>query len=211
MPREFGEWDGERVRGAVWDIGVDSFGHVGGRLLWDALGVPEPPAEFCGRARRHIDDVVSADGCALAQQHAESAGHKHRRVFAYAEYDLEPPPGEPEIRGRMLFENGFRTLRTSHRWLQHTPLPINSWVDRSLCSEAQMMATFCSQLKQEGLADADNTELNSMLHGSLYVYTSAPPCMSCVGVLWQFRLLFRGVEFRFSSGSGRGLDAWMKQ
>mmetsp|Transcript_82442 Transcript_82442/g.233828 ORF Transcript_82442/g.233828 Transcript_82442/m.233828 type:complete len:210 (+) Transcript_82442:277-906(+) len=209
MPRGPGGWDGERARGAVWDAGVDSFGHVGSRLLWDALGVPEPPAEFCGRARGRIEDAASAGGAPA--QHAESAGHRHRRVFAYAEYDLEPPPGEPEIRGSMLFENGFRALRAGQRWLQHTPLPINSWVDRSLCSEAQMMAAFCSQLKQEGLADADNTELNSMLHGSLYVYTSAPPCMSCVGVLWQFRLLFRGVELRFSSGSGRGLDAWMKQ
>merc|ERR1712137_1013872 len=103
--------------------------------MGDALGVGEAPGDFCARARQHIEEVTREDGDALALQPQGTMSRKHQRVFAYAEYDLEPPPGEAKICGKMLFENGFRTARAGERWLRHTPLPVNSWVDRSLCSE----------------------------------------------------------------------------
>mmetsp|Transcript_121613 Transcript_121613/g.378105 ORF Transcript_121613/g.378105 Transcript_121613/m.378105 type:complete len:212 (+) Transcript_121613:1-636(+) len=210
MPRGRGAWDAERIRAAVQATHLDSFGHVGSRLLWDRLGVPEAPLEFCGRAERCIEQVLLKDSSALAQQTTGAGWRKHQRVFAYAEYDLEPPPGEEEIRGRMLFENGFRAIRGDQRWLKHTPLPLNSWVDRSLCSEMQLLTILCTQLNLEGLAAADDAELNETLRGSLWVYTSSPPCISCVGVLWQFRLLFPNMELQFSSGSWRGVEAWTR-
>lgn len=191
LPRHFGNWCPEHVHEMVWAIKVDTFGHVGSRLLWGALGVAVAADDFCARAHQHIDEVIQEDTKAWALQPAGTPGRRHQRVFVYAEYDLEPPAGEPEIKGRMLFENGFRTVRAAERWLWHTPLPVNTWVDRSLCSEAQMMTVFCTQLKAEGLADISNDALN--------------------GVLWQFQLLFRHVELRFASGSGRGLHAWMKR
>lgn len=249
MPSKFEDWDEEQIRATVWANHVDSYGQIGSRLLWDALGVLEAPSDFCERARQQISEVTAGDRAALENEdvntnkrkkmeqsesrvdggaiHEERIGfideemskchegkkvsvkggtRKHHQVFAYAEYDLEPPPGEQEeIKGRMLFENGFRTVRAQERWLKPTPLPISTWVDRSLCAEAQMMQTFCTQLKLEGLGDLGNTALNELLHGSLYVYTSKPPCISCVGTLWQFQLLFKNVKLRFTSASGRGL------
>jgi len=215
IPPRIEDWDPERVRATVWDLRVDSFGHVGSRLLWDALGVPQAPADFAERARRQIEEVNAADGDAFLRDAEEkttaATGKKHQRVFAYAEYRLEPPPGDdPElIRGRMLFENGFRSMRSDLKWFKHTPLPVNTWVDRSLCAEMQMMTEFCTQLKKENLAGRE--EVNELLRGDLFVYTSTPPCVSCVGVLWQFKLYFRHVDLRFVSGSGRSLEAWMRR
>merc|ERR1712028_162690 len=142
-----------------------------------------------------------------------SAGRKHQRVFSYAEYDIEPPMGESEIRGQMLFENGFRSIRANIKWLKCTPLPVSSWVDRNLCAEMQMMTTFCSLLLKEGLAGEPdlNSNLNAMLRGNFMVYTSIPPCLSCVGVLWQFALHFPGMQLHFANGSGCRLDSFMKR
>merc|ERR1712146_215733 len=37
-------------------------------------------------------------------------------------------------------------MRGEAKWLRHVRLPINAWVDRSLCSEVQMMTEFCTEL-----------------------------------------------------------------
>lgn len=191
-------WDAEAVRLHVAGLKVDTFGHVGSRLLWDDLGVSLASAAFVARAQRQITEQL-ADVSQLSTVMPD--GRKHQRVFAYAEYDLEPPPGEPEILGRMLFENGYRSMRGDQRWLKHTPLPLNTFVDRRLCAEHQMMTEFCTQLKRENLAG--DPELNDLLCGHLSVYTSLPPCISCVLTLWQFKMLFNQVDLRFSSDSQR--------
>eukprot|EP00747_Dinoflagellata_sp_TGD_P142893 gnl/TRDRNA2_/TRDRNA2_176308_c4_seq7.p1 gnl/TRDRNA2_/TRDRNA2_176308_c4~~gnl/TRDRNA2_/TRDRNA2_176308_c4_seq7.p1 ORF type:complete len:314 (+),score=49.47 gnl/TRDRNA2_/TRDRNA2_176308_c4_seq7:221-1162(+) len=209
MPKKGEPWDQEVMKQAVWDIHIDSFGHIGSRLLWDALGVAETSNQLVKNAQKQIDDIIREDDAVLVPKSMEQgSSRKHQRVFSYAEYELEPPADEQGmICGKMLFENGFRTTRADPRWFKHTPLPINTWVDRSLCAEAQMLAEFCTQLQKEGLAG--NPDLNALLHGTLAVFTSAPPCLSCVGVLWQFKLSFPNVELQFSSGVGRGLEAWM--
>ncbi|CAE8628100.1 unnamed protein product, partial [Polarella glacialis] len=215
-PKPFAAWDPDHAKSAVWALKVDGFGIAGSRFLWDRIGVPEASMDFCARARKEISEPLADEAEALADL-GPSAGtsRKHQRVFAYAEYDLEPPPGEAEIRGKMLFENGFRTtrVRADQRWLRPTPLPINSWVDRSLCAEMQMMGVLCSQLQVEGLAEFGNQELNSLLLGRVDVYTSAPPCISCVGSMWQFKRHFPNISFHFSCSSGRDgkTEAWIRR
>lgn len=210
FPLQLEDWDSERFKVAIWNLRVDSFGTVGTRALWDVLGVRKAPGDFCIRAELEIDKVTAEDGDAfLSGSDDQASGRKHQRVFAYAEYDLEPPLMESEIRGQMLFENGFRGVRADIDWLKHTPLPVSSWVDRSLCAEMQMMTSFCLKLMNEGLAGT--AELNAMLHGRLMVYTSIPPCLSCVGVLWQFALHFQRVDLQFANGSGCRLESFMKR
>jgi len=195
-------WDAEAVRQLVAGLKVDTFGHVGSRLFWDCLGVLPASEDFVARAQRQIaEQLADPEIAELTAGVQRDTGRKHQRVFAYAEYDLEPPPGESEICGRMLFENGYRSMRGDQRWLKHTPLPLNTFVDRRLCAEHQMMTEFCTQLKRENLAGS--SELNDLLCGRLYVYTSLPPCISCVLTLWQFKMLFAQVELQFSSGSQR--------
>lgn len=198
------------MRAALRDMHVDGFGHRGSRLIWNAVGVPAAPPSFCERAQQQISETIAVDGLAVASQVLEhdigaSCGpRKHRRVFAYAEYDLELVPGAAgRIQGKLLFENGFQSARANAQWFRHTPLPINTWVDRSLCAEAQLLAAFCTQQLADGRPP-------NALKGRLRLYTTSPPCASCVGVLWQFRLLLRNLELEVESGSGRGLEAWAK-
>jgi len=187
FPHNVEDWDEEAVRLMVYSLRVDGFGHVGSRLLWDILGVPEAPDDFRARAAENIREIGLADLRAAGAEGGRSQ-ERRRRVFSYAEYDLEPPRGEDPIQGRMLFENGFRDMRGDAKWLKHTPLPINHEVDRSLCCEIQMLTEFISQLRREGLAGTD--ELNQALEGRLLVFTTCPPCISCVGILYQFQLYF---------------------
>lgn len=210
MPLRHEDWNSEKPKAIIAKLHVDSFGTVGTRLLWDRLGVLEAPAEFCLRAEEEIGKVNAEDRAAfISDAEDQVSGRKHQRVFAYAEYEIEPPPGEAEITGKMLFENGFRGVRAETNLLQRMQLPVNSWVDRSLCAEMQMMTMFCCQLAKEGLAGGP--ELNAMLCGRLLVYTSIPPCLSCVGVLWQFLMNFPGMELQFANGSGCRLESFMKR
>lgn len=208
MPQRIEDWEEERIKDAVRRLKVDSFGATGSRLVWDELGISKAPSDFEARALQHISELgLTSTGA----QPASEAGseRKHKRVFAYAEYSLEAPvEGEEPIEGKMLFENGFRCMRGDARWLRHVKLPINSWVDRSLCAECQMMTEFCTELARDNLAGTP--ELNALLKGTLYVFTSSPQCISCLGVLRQFQLLFPAVTMFISHGTGRGMEAWLK-
>lgn len=167
----------------------------------------EASLEFCLRAQAEIDKADASDTLASNHDgHDGVSGLQHQRVFAYAECDIISPHNEPDVKDCMLFENGFCGTSIDTSMLNYTPLPLNSFVDRSLCAEAKMMAAFCDQLKQKGLAGGSS--LNERLLGRLQVYTSQAPCLSCVGVLWQFHLHFPSMELCFSNGRRRRLQSF---
>merc|ERR1712046_514785 len=86
----------------------------------------------------------------------------------------------------------------------------NSNVDRSLCSEHQLLRSIVQDL----LDGADSSqqghnndgalfrqeEVLGSADGWLYLFVTGAPCLSCVGTMRQFQLLLPGVCFRVSIG-----------
>ncbi|CAE7360721.1 SBE2.2 [Symbiodinium sp. CCMP2592] len=123
-------------------------------------------------------------------------GWRRPRILAYAEYTFT---GARTKRGSLLFENGLRVdgWVADHRWLTPTDLPLSRWVDRALCAEAQLLTSLCQQRELVNLT------------GEVELYTSSPPCLSCLGLFFQFRGVFPHATLRFSCGLVRAWEAWV--
>jgi len=183
-------WDADLASTAVQIFKMDSLGRRGSRMLLGKLGIPEASPEFVGRAENKISQARTSD--ALPQ--SPGYGWRRTRVLAYCEYRFE---GDTAT-GSLMCENGLHGegLAGHLRWLTPTQLPLSSWVDRALCAEAQLLSLLCTQRE---LAN---------LHGEVELYTSAPPCLSCLGIFVQFSAAFPKATFRFSCGLARGWQAW---
>ena len=88
------------------------------------------------------------------------------------------------------------------RWLAPTPLSVGASVDRSLCAEFQVLAHVCDSI----LEDCPVSERRH-LPGTVWLFISAPPCLSCVAAMCQFHMLFPSAHFEvtwiadYSSGA----------
>lgn len=181
----------------VEDFELDNFGSFGGRFLLDSVGIQEGPSEFAERAARLV--------VAHQEEHAStwwrSDGLLHQRVVSYAEFCLEPPArlNERPLQGHRFQQNGYHGTRSGPGWLCATPLPINHLVDRSLCSENQLLSGICEELAGARTAGSAVERLRGA-QGWLHLFVTGAPCLSCVGAMRQFSLLLPGVEFRVTIG-----------
>ncbi|CAE8669368.1 unnamed protein product, partial [Polarella glacialis] len=80
-------------------------------------------------------------------------------------------------------------------WLKPITLPVNPNVDRSVCAEFQVFNELCDLVHQEGLAD--NMEECALVGGCVNILVSTTPCLSCVGAVMQYSLLFPNVDLAF--------------
>jgi len=182
-------------QGLVSDFEVDNFGSKGDRFLLDTLGIFEGPQTFTKKGAQLVIEYQ--------QQHAESwwrsEGLLHNRVVSYAELDLTPPGhGATSIAGARYQQNGYQGSRLVSDKILPTQLPFNHNVDRSLCSEFQLLTGVCQDLLQSQKGDV--VRFLAQVQGWLRLFVTGAPCLSCVGAMRQFQLLLPRVTFEVSIG-----------
>mmetsp|Transcript_25931 Transcript_25931/g.79705 ORF Transcript_25931/g.79705 Transcript_25931/m.79705 type:complete len:86 (+) Transcript_25931:1-258(+) len=64
-------------------------------------------------------------------------------------------------------------------------------VDRTLCSEFQLLSELCDLLQATALAV--NPAQAQELRGHVHVFVSCAPCLSCILAIWQFRWILPKV------------------
>jgi len=204
----------------VRDVRIDNFGAWGTRLVLERIGFREPPPDFVERALRQIrlglgSVGAGADDRRTADAEGALAGTAlvHRRVFSYAEYEVEATSDDSGsgrlVAGSIIKENGRRDrnaeerlvggTRTSVTWPALKPLasPISSLVDRSLCSEFQVLR---SMPEEAAMAAAPVKLPPPPLRGRLRLFVSTAPCVSCIWALRQFQLLHPSMQLEVANG-----------
>lgn len=173
------------------------------RRLLAASGVGRAPESFGQRAVSRIRSLVDEGERPVGPG---GAGVDTTRVFGYAEYDVvlvgaaptgARPAQAPHVSGHLFCECGYHpsaTVAQRRPWLHAFQLPNSSHVDRTLCAEFQILAELCSILAPEG---GDHVPRATAV-GVLSLFTTTSPCMSCLGAIRQFQLLFPEVAVEAS-------------
>merc|ERR1711924_309761 len=123
----------------------------------------------------------------------------HARVISYAELELKSSRGGAILTSSRYQQNGYQGSRRLFDGITATRLPFNHNVDRSLCSEFQLLVGVCQELLGPELRD-DFCFL-ATVQGWLRLFVTGAPCLSCVGAMRQFQLLLPSVSFTVSIGN----------
>jgi len=193
----------------VHGIRVDNFGAWGTRYVFRRMNFAEPPSEFCERAAQQI--LQNLGGAGDENQKGREvvnalsgAALVHRRVFSYAEYDMEVPGHSGvtvPLAGSITKENGRRDSGGSGGSgsgglpLRALASPISGLVDRSLCSEHQVLAAI-----GELLGQATGGGASQAACGRVRLFISTAPCVSCIWTLRQFQLLLPRMTVEVGNG-----------
>lgn len=180
------------------DARIDNFGAAGDRLLLAWLGVRGVPDDF--RRRGLGEGGVPKFGRLTAElkySGMEDVTWLRTRVVGYVEYSLEGPGGR--LAGKETCENAYHGEVTSDsRWLRAVTPPFNPFADRRTCCEFRFFDRLIEALARKGMAG--DVDVRARVRGHVSMLINAPPCVSCIGVIRQFRLLFGEVEVAVSGG-----------
>jgi len=188
----------------LFDWQVDNFGLFGTAALFTKLGM-SPPADaaFEGRARAR----VAAEEEARLDDWRKQRFFFKERVYCYTEFVFSLPGlagaasstnadggARHLLKSSILKENSFlgegtRAGRTG--LLRALSLPISELVDRSLCAEFQALSELCDLLDGAGVV---GQVARRFVTGSVVLWTTGASCLSCVGCMRQFLLLFPGIR-----------------
>eukprot|EP00746_Dinoflagellata_sp_MGD_P142942 gnl/MRDRNA2_/MRDRNA2_75831_c0_seq3.p1 gnl/MRDRNA2_/MRDRNA2_75831_c0~~gnl/MRDRNA2_/MRDRNA2_75831_c0_seq3.p1 ORF type:complete len:167 (-),score=20.41 gnl/MRDRNA2_/MRDRNA2_75831_c0_seq3:151-651(-) len=144
------------------------------------MGLPLPPKNFVDRAKllANVGPRVAVTNC------SNGLSYRKIRFVTVAEMRLWSPK---EVSVEIVQENGNwkETHGNSISELRSTPWKVSPFVNRDVCSEAKALA-----------------ELGAVLHGghakgTLFMYVSGTPCLSCIGLISQFRCIYPGVAMLF--------------
>jgi len=199
-----------RYQRAVRDVQVVNFRSGAARYLLGAMGVGRAPEEFGRRAVAHIRARVADGECPAG---LGGAGVDTARVFGYVEYDVvdssnagqptdghffcecgRAPRGEPE-------QPGPGGQGPTSAWLHAFRLPNSPHVDRSCCAEFRILSRLCAILVPAG----GEPRPHPSLVGIVALFTTTSPCMSCIGAIRQFQLLFPEVQVETSDRNEIGM------
>lgn len=89
------------------------------------------------------------------------------------------------------------------RWLRAVTPPFNPFADRRTCSEFRSFDRLLEHLAQQ---QACASHERTLLRGRIEMLINAPPCVSCIGVLRQFQLLYPNVVLQVSGGQHLFVD-----
>lgn len=184
-------------------LGADNLGSVGSRMLLSRMGCAEAPMDFYERATYYVDLHTEEE----RRKRDDPATWKfggptlHKRVFCYAEfriYSAALVDGEV-LEGAIFQENSARRARmgAAPRWFEAVQLPINEIVDRSMCTEFLTLTELSLLLHGIG---AGPWPSDGSISGDLRMFTTGPPCVSCITVLRQLQCLFPGLHLAMSFG-----------
>lgn len=180
----------------VDEVRIDSFGSAGTRLLLDWMGMPDVSAAFRSRALQ--DDRVSRLGRLTAKLERPEVTWIRTRCVAWVEFSLVGRAG-PIKHEELLCENAYHGEVTGDsRWLRAVTPPFNPFADRRTCCEFRFFDRLIDDLARVGLAGDE--AVRSTVCGHIAMLINAPPCVSCIGVMRQFQLLFPRVAMQISGG-----------
>lgn len=199
------------------EMRIDNFGARGVRYVLEKMGVQPPEAAFRERAAEQICLSASAaaaasaggdDGKALkvAQEALSGAALVHRRVFSYVEYvaTVSSRGGAARpIDGFMSRENGRRNERRGEdirTWpLKAVISPISGLVDRTLCSEFQLLCELIDIIRRAFGPVGSQVDM-AAVRGQVRLFVSTAPCVSCLGAVHQFRLMLPSIVLEVANG-----------
>lgn len=178
MPQSPEQWHGSEYQQFVKKQDVDNWGRTGSRTLLTWLKIPRADLNFCRRGVARIAEALKTprpSNCDVLV---------FRRIFCYAEYDGGPPWG-------VLAENGMSAhgvclSKAPTHGFKAMVLPINPFVDRTLCAEFQMFTEICEVLPRAW-------------KGRLRIILSMSPCVSCLGLMVQFLQRYPGAQLELSN------------
>lgn len=208
MPQSLKPEDWSRYADLVDTFRIDNFGTLGDQWLLEWLGMGVPPDDFLFRG---LSGVGRGGGVpALGRLTAElpCAGDTgiswlRTRVVGYAEYNLEGPFGT--LQGSETCENAYHgEVTRDSKWLRAVNPPFNSFADRRTCCEFRfldrMIDRIVSRGRDERGGDGGCPQWRAQVLGYIHILVNAAPCVSCLGALRQFRLLFPAVRLRVAGG-----------
>jgi len=175
----------------LWDLRVDNLGAVGNRQLLSRMGASMADPSLERRALQVILEHREEDPHEDPSSAKFGGPTRHKRVFSYAEYQINFGMGASLIEGAIVQENGARTSNSQCSPLRAVPLPINRRVERSACSEFLLLSELCVEWSR---ACKEHHCTKGDIYGTLRLYSTGPSCMSCLAALWQFRLCYPGVD-----------------
>lgn len=204
IPKSFDPDAWDQYARIVDDVRIDNFGCVGTRLLLDWMGVCEAPEDFCQRSivEGWIPKIGRLTG---AIERGAGITWIRTRVVSHVQYELKAPG--VQIQGEEAAENAYHgEVLGDSRWLRAVTPPFNPFADRRTCSEFRFFDRVIEALSRAGLA-SDPT-VRAQVEGYITIHINFPPCVSCIGVVRQFQLLFKGVTLRMSGGRSVPVQVW---
>jgi len=170
--------------------------------LLSSMGVMVAPGDFLDRALVHIRGMVA---CGERPAGPLGAGIDTTRVCAYAEHSVVLAAGQ-RVTGKHFRECGYSRqvftesdheitvpARRGPGWLPAFKLPNSRHVDRRLCAEFQVLQELCQVFVPSGEPTIAQPPWPEVV-GVVALLTSVSPCMSCIGAIRHFQLLFPEVE-----------------
>mmetsp|Transcript_36495 Transcript_36495/g.49813 ORF Transcript_36495/g.49813 Transcript_36495/m.49813 type:complete len:212 (-) Transcript_36495:60-695(-) len=185
MPQAQSVGELTRYADCVKELRVDNLGAVGTRLLLGEMGVADVPASFVR--------AVQSQYPHFSPQPASQLGLSLCKVHCYAEYRVEV--ADMLLKGTLMHENGLRegsALRP--RWLHAISLPISVFVERELCAEFQLLEAACEVLSRGGASGVYRNGQRVHARGCLRMAVTGASCLSCVGAMRQFQILWPQVD-----------------
>lgn len=174
----------------------------------------QAPTKFTERALSRIRQHIGCNGPFTG---SSVVGLHLSRVFSYAEFsvklhilpELHHPadPGDGQhLDGCMFKESGFGGC-APRRYLRAFCLPTSSNVERSLCAEFQVLDALACHFagKVNDVPKLKGSEGTVVPVGIVYLFISTSPCLSCIGAIRHFQLLFPEVAVEMSE-LGRSCD-----
>lgn len=158
-------------------VGADQLGDSGSRLLLRTCGIGEmSPAAA----------MVLSPELSVVQKDS-------KRLLVRASSIFHIKIGESELKGTSVAVSGAKDGLRGNRWISPVQLPVAKLVDRSLCGEFQLLARLCDEILR-----GDYVSLPSDVAGSVHLFVTATPCLSCIAVLCQFHRLFPEIQLEVS-------------
>jgi len=194
----------QRFAEQVRETRVDNFGAWGTRYVLEQMGLRSPESSFLERAAA---EIVKAGASAAGPDEGSSSKERqdvlsgsalvHRRVFSYGEFSLEVPGLGQPVTAAMTKENGRRDRSFDPRSSVLRPLssPISGLVDRSLCSEFQLLSAAL-----ESLSQLTGTTSFAPTRGFIRLFVSTSPCVSCIWAIRQCQIHLPQVMLEVANG-----------
>lgn len=198
IPSSLLDQDWARYEETVRKMQVVNFRRDATKRLLEAMGVKTAPDDFGRRAISRIRSLAEGGERPLG---LGGAGVDTTRVFGYLEFaaHLEGSTesgsnasDDPTI-GYLFRESGRRGPVAAPSALRAIRLPNSGHVDRTLCAEFQLLADLCATLSPKD-NPATGRRPNNDVVGAVSLFTTCSPCMSCLGAIRQFQILFPEVE-----------------
>lgn len=189
LPSTVREEDWLQYQGLIWELHVVNLRFAAHQVL-RAMNVADAPLDFAERAVARIRGEFPGGERPLG---LGGAGVDTTAVRAYAEFSVvllnEASGAEGRLEGQLWRSCGVNSNSqplTPPLWPSAFRLPGSSHVDRELCAEFQILVELTLQLQ------------GHLVVGCLSLFTTTSPCMSCLGAMRQFQLLFPEVSIEFA-------------